>query len=284
MLYNWRTSTDYPWTKALPEKVPIKGMIFLGCSFTWGQGLYYYSNLNSLREPPPNCYDSLIVSTSHVKFLESVRYPRIVARHFNTFEHVAPFNGGSNEGAIEWAMKEIFSNPNHNYKYSDFEDYSHVIFQLTQWERNHISIENNDGIIDVHNGLHRVHPEVLTEYLLKNNMTMNEFEIMGMKNNLREVKEFLMFLESKGIKTYVMSWPDYYHPFILEDDFLRDRYLTFSYKEKQFTSIENLMDHNPEMRINSDYSEFRDTPKDHHPSLKCHQLMAETVIKKIKTE
>ena len=44
-----------------------KGMIFAGCSFTWGQGLYYYSNLSTLKEPPPDCYDSKLLTGSHIR-------------------------------------------------------------------------------------------------------------------------------------------------------------------------------------------------------------------------
>ena len=29
----------------------MKGLVFGGCSFTWGQGLYYYSDLPRLKEP-----------------------------------------------------------------------------------------------------------------------------------------------------------------------------------------------------------------------------------------
>ena len=28
----------------------MKGIIFAGCSYTWGQGLYYYSGLETLKE------------------------------------------------------------------------------------------------------------------------------------------------------------------------------------------------------------------------------------------
>ena len=65
-----------------------RGMIFAGCSFTWGHGLYYYSNLPTIKEPPPDAYDAKLVNYSHLKFMESVRYPRIVADHFNSFEFV----------------------------------------------------------------------------------------------------------------------------------------------------------------------------------------------------
>ena len=39
-----------------------KGMVFAGCSFTWGQGLYYYSGMDTLQEPPPNHYKHELVS------------------------------------------------------------------------------------------------------------------------------------------------------------------------------------------------------------------------------
>ena len=50
--------------KTKSDKV-YKGMVFAGCSFTWGQGLYYYSNLPTLKEPPPDAYNSNLVNHSH---------------------------------------------------------------------------------------------------------------------------------------------------------------------------------------------------------------------------
>ena len=47
--------------KIKDDKV-TKGIIFAGCSFTWGQGLYYYSNMETLKEPPPNQYDVTLVA------------------------------------------------------------------------------------------------------------------------------------------------------------------------------------------------------------------------------
>ena len=36
--------------KTKSDKV-YKGMVFAGCSFTWGQGLYFYSDLPNLYMP-----------------------------------------------------------------------------------------------------------------------------------------------------------------------------------------------------------------------------------------
>ena len=38
---------------------------------------------------------------------------------------------------------------------------------------------------------------------------------------------------------------------------------------------------NPEMTIKYDFDNFVDPPKDHHPSLKCHNIIANSIIKKI---
>jgi hypothetical protein len=79
-----------------------KGIIFAGCSFTWGQGLYYYSNMSTLKEPPPDMYDTSLVTTAHLKFMESIRFPRLVSNNFKTFEIVHPDNGGSDDKTCDY--------------------------------------------------------------------------------------------------------------------------------------------------------------------------------------
>ena len=80
----------------------MKGLIFAGCSFTWGQGLYYYSGLDTLVEPEPDSYDANLLTDAHKRYMETLRYPRLVANHFNTFEVVSNQNGGSEETSIDF--------------------------------------------------------------------------------------------------------------------------------------------------------------------------------------
>ena len=281
-IIEWRKQHNYPWKKRLSTKKEIKGMIFLGCSFTWGQGLYYYSNLDSLREPPPDHYDTMVLTRSHIEFMKTLRYPRLVANHFNTFEYVAPHNGGSNQSTIEWCEDSIFGRHG-DYEPAKHSEISHLVFQLTQWQRKHFFVTHKGQTLDLNNYNHASSPR-FTDYLIDNNMTMDDFEDWGVQQNLIDVKNFLMSMEAHGIKTYIMSWPGYYLKHIENDDFLSSRFLTFSYKGKNYSSLDNLMFKNSEMIINSDFEEFVDTPKDHHPSAKCHRLIADTVIKKIESE
>jgi hypothetical protein len=65
----------------------MKGILFGGCSFTWGQGLYFYSELNRLTYPVNEfTYNDATVNDAHRKFRDTLRYPRLVANHFKTFE------------------------------------------------------------------------------------------------------------------------------------------------------------------------------------------------------
>ena len=65
-----------------------KGILFAGCSFTWGQGLYYYSGLETLKEPAPEQFDKKLIKDAHLRFMWTIRFPRLVANHFETFEIV----------------------------------------------------------------------------------------------------------------------------------------------------------------------------------------------------
>jgi hypothetical protein len=63
---------------------------------------------------------------------------------------------------------------------------------------------------------------------------------------------------------------------------MSDRLITFEYNDTSYDTIRTMMNENVELHINSDYEHFKIPPKDHHPSKKCHQIIADAVIKKIK--
>lgn len=268
----------------------IKGMLFAGCSFTWGQGLYYYSSLPTLGEPAPDCYDPALVTEAHKEFMRSVRYPRIVADHFKTWEVVHPFNGGSNFSAWAW-WKGHFENdgsievdvraPWMPKKTFNFNEFSHITFQLTQWQRNNFIVEwegkthqipfacvNQDEYRDIFIG-----------WLAKQNLDLEVFIERYIEQNIMEVKEFLQHFEANGVKAALFTWIPEYLKYIENDPWLKERFITLDYKGQTYKTIEELMRNNREMEIKYDYEHFDEPPKDHHPSLGCHKVMAENVIR-----
>ena len=62
----------------------MKGIIFAGDSFTWGQGLYFYSELPRLFYPPFNQYIGDNVTKSHRLFKNTKSFTRLVSNYFNT--------------------------------------------------------------------------------------------------------------------------------------------------------------------------------------------------------
>lgn len=281
---------------ALNDARVVKGLLFAGCSFTWGQGLYYYSNLPTLREPPPDCYDPTLVTAAHKRFMETVRFPRLVAQHFKTWEVVHPFNGGSNLSAIRWwrsSFNEMPSGPDHTNKEYDYSEFSHVFFQLTQWHRDNIVIEIDRHRYDVPMNIVlggpgcEEWPERFGRWLKMQNLTWDVWLEKYVDENVARVKKFLQEFESHGVQPVLILWPEVYNHEAVGDEYisriesdpwLNERLLRLKYEGRTFNSMEALMKAHSEMIIKTDVASFKDTPKDHHPSLKMHSVVADNII------
>lgn len=280
----------------------VKGLLFAGCSFTWGQGLYYYSNLPTLKEPAPDCYDPALVTAAHKRFMETVRFPRLVAQHFRTWEVVHPFNGGSNLSAIRWwrsSFNEMPPGPDHTIKEYEYSEFSHVFFQLTQWHRDNIVIEIDGKRFDVPMNIVlggpgcEEWPERFGRWLKMQNLTWDVWVSKYIDENVARVKAFLEEFERNGVRAVLILWPernnheavgDEYMSRIERDTFMNQRLMRIKYAGNSYNSMEALMAAHPEMTIKSDTASFKDTPKDHHPSLLCHRVMADNIIELLKSQ
>ena len=281
---------------ARPDSPVIKGMLFAGCSFTWGQGLYYYSNLPTLKEPPPDQYRAEYVTSAHKKFMESVRFPRLVANHFKTWEVVHEWNGGSNLSAIRWwrsSFNEMPPGQDHTHKQYDYSEFSHVFFQLTQWHRDNFIVEIDGQRHDIPMNIVlggpgcEEWPERFSRWLAMQNLTFDQWVEKYINENVARVKSFLEEFERNGVRSTIIIWPeqdnhnargDEYMSRIEKDPWLNERLMRINYNGNTYNSMEALMANNKEMVIKYDVNSFVDTPKDHHPSLKCHRVMADNII------
>jgi len=297
---------DFTKFKTRDPKV-TRGIAFGGCSFTWGQGLYYYSNLPTIKEPMPNHFARWLVKSAHISFMESVRYPRLVAKHFNTFEEVHPYNGGSDESAIDFWTRTFdptrdgvrhmnddgtysVSDPNYDYK-----EFAYFVYQFTQPERSRFKFtyQGKQYHFVVHYARNQSAPVVAASggtgnvvddfsafkgWLLENNMTYEQWEDLHRKNVVADVKTMLMNFETHGVKTRILVWPNEMVNYVLADPWMKERFVTLYYKDMPVQSFAVLMDL-PEMKIDTDHQHFITTPGDHHPSLLCHQAVAESLIR-----
>ncbi len=265
----------------------MKGIVFAGCSFTWGQGLYYYSKLDTLREPLPNAYRPDYVTPAHRRFMYSFRWPRLVANHFKTFEVVQLQNGGSEDSSLGF-IKQVFNITsdnkhyiNENFSYSEIE---YVIIQTSQPNRNNYQY-NHKGK-DREFGVNNVGDKLdFYEWLIEDKKwTIDEWYQHLVYTEYHKIKDMMQFLEDKGVKTKILCWePDYLH-LIQSDEWTNERFIKLYYGDKQYESIRVMMNENKGLTINEDVDFFETPPQDHHPSLLCHEVIAKSVIKSLYPE
>lgn len=282
----------------IPKNTKVtKGIAFAGCSFTWGQNLWYYSNLSTIIEQEYNKYDPIYVNFTHKAFAEANRYPRLVAKHFNTYELCQPFNGGSNTTILDYwkdyALKQhqdnsqqSITNRNVRGPVYDIKDIDTFILQFTAWPRSDIKFEHRGKM---YGPMQRWsffvdHESLFYEYLEDNNISSERFFIDSKKDDVSMIRNFLLDLQKKGIRVYVLSWPHDLVEYILKDEWLSGNFIKIKYDNKEFTDIETLIEKYPEMNIMGDTEFFIKPPKDGHPSLKCHRVIADSIISHIEKE
>ena len=229
-----------------------KGMIFGGCSYVWGQGLYYYSNMETLVNPlHPFGYNPGLLKEAHHRFKEAVRYPRIVAKHFNSFELVHPQNGGANDQIVNY-WSNCFKNREKGAKVKGFQPDCY----------------------------HRERPynDMLLSYLEKNNTDFATLNNELITKSLNNVKSFLQECEENGVKTYILTYADEYLEGLKTDKWLSERFITINHASKNYECIDYMLKENPHLTIFKDHEMFDVPPNDSHPTLKCHRIIAQNII------
>lgn len=259
----------------------MNGIIFAGDSFTWGQGLYYYSKLPNLKVPKTGHYIDTYVTPAHRKFKDSKRFARLVANELDTFELSKIGNGGSDYESLEF-IDNIFKKD--GYKYNDI---SYVIFQTTQFMRSPFEIEIDGELQEMHFNhsimkMHNLH-DFFIEWLNKNNYTLDDYERLHINQIFNKIKNKFIELESNGIVCKIMCWTDEYIELIRADEYMNDKFITIKYDNKDINSFYELMEKYPEMMIKND-SYFEESVGDGHLSLNAHKIIADSIINNIKNK
>jgi hypothetical protein len=288
--------------KIKATQLKIKAMAFGGCSFTWGQGLHYYSALDSLKEDPSYGYFEGNHSIVHHLFREKWRWCSQVAQHFDTVALTHYNNGGANDQIVEYwdnsfrVSEEVPVKSFNKLKSHDltrpvsYSDFSHFVFQFTSWMRTGTEFWVNGElrsldtfqIGDVNSPHYR---EAFNAYLDTldipygpNNNKLGAFHESIIKKDVSSVKDFLQKLEENGIKTYVLCWLGEHTELIEQDEWLSKRFIQFNYNDKTYRCIEDMIK-DTQMDIEHDFEFFEEPPRDAHPSFKCHKVIANNVIK-----
>ena len=274
----------------------MKGIIFGGCSFTWGQGLYFYSDLKDLPYGTQNYgFNYKEVNESMLRYKNAVRFPRLVSQHFETFEVVKEDigklygNGGSEDETFLY-FDYVF-NVERKFKYNDFD---YMIIQLSNVWRNDFVFELNGvkyktKIMELLLYDHIEKEILLTEELEKfceiNNITFEDLRNLLIKQQFKRLKETVILYQKKGIKVKIINWLNDLVTLIKNDEILSSTFITLFYEDKEFETIQELIDYDNNLEIEHDFNFNKGmSVQDKHPNKKCHKIIADSIIKNIENE
>lgn len=270
----------------------MKKILFAGDSFTWGEGLQFYSGQKDVFFPKSHKFDPKLISNSQMEFIINNRFPTLVGNHFNKENVLRADNGGSNT----WSIKFIneLKNPN---------EISHIIYQLTDVYREEFEFTHNDENIKIYvddilynryddteynfksseKYLDRKkHYDLFFKYYKNNFKSIEEFEIYFIKQSLIKIKKELLKHIANGVNVYFLNWRIHYTPILLKDKFFSKRLIKFKYLDKTYPDLETLCNNErPELSNQYVFRTFKVLISDSHPSLLGHRIIAENIIKKI---
>ena len=284
-------------------------IIFAGCSFTWGQGLWSYSP-TKLKVPTVNEYlkGAGIPEPADIFRIEN-RWATQVAMRFHAREIIKRHNGGTDEESIRF-IDEIKQNNVHRHSLLTenviWENVNYVIFQTTQAYRSGFAFFQNgieycifsesnlknleriekikrdkNGNInyteDVDNGI-----DIFLDWLIDNNHTVEDFEKLHTKFISNKILNKLKNLEKEqNIPTLLLCWTPEYLPHFLNDEFASERLVKLKYNGEEFDTISCIINKYKKFEIQYDSTTLHDDGGDGHPSLECNQIIKDAVIGKI---
>jgi hypothetical protein len=265
----------------------MKGIIFAGCSFTWGQGLYFYSDLSDVPKIGDVDYNDNKFKDSHFKFKDTLRFPRLVANHFNTFEVVKKQNGGSDNDSIEF-VNNLFDNSHSLFDKFTYDDFDYLIFQTSQIVRNKFKFDYGGKTYYINVlGKHHTYTEnemMFLNWLTDSGITYDQWYESFKIQVINKIKDFLLSIESKGIKTKILLWQDDLINLVESDSFLSERFVILYHEDKTYKCIDHLIKLNKGMTIGTDYENLVDPVHDKHPSKLCHNIISNSIIKNIENK
>jgi hypothetical protein len=283
----------------------MKGIIFAGCSFTWGEALELYSEYPTIRydyykqEHKGYYFPEAVMyqKPGHIKFIESNRFARKVAQHFNTFDLVYPKNGGSLT-----TMRKFISSSLLEYE----GDIEYIVLQFTEILRDvyiHDKCTNDCCSISVREILNdRISYECnelsLDEYKKYKSYELynryfngktpididNEYSITELIKTLK----FLLDIQKTGIKIKLLgTWTNDIQKYenlknidLELYNFYKENLVSIESDGKEYETIFSVYNSKSEYRIATDLP----WSNNDHPSLKFHNLISNSIIKNIEND
>ena len=284
----------------------MRGIIFAGCSFTWGEGLELYSEYPTIRysfykqEHKGYYFPEAVMyqKPGHVRFIEANRFSRKVAQHFNTFDLVHPKNGGSLSTMRKFIASSLL----------EYEgDIEYIVLQFTEVLRDvyiHDNCINDCCDISVREILNDRVSYECKELSLNDYSKYKSYELynkffsgktpleIDMEYSIKELVKTLRYLknitETTDIKVKLLgSWTNdnqKYENLKNVDlelyQFYKQNLVPIETKKRTHETIFTAYNSEPEYRIATDLP----WSNNDHPSLEFHNVLTKSIIKNIEND
>lgn len=231
-----------------------------GCSFTWGESLYFYSDLPNLPFSENHNFKIDSITDEMVKFKNEHRYLNLLSKELQIpYKYLNDdANGGSIVGSNHSLLYDIPT------KYKDTKLF---IWQITDWTRDVVG----NNIFNVMNPI-------------------NFFELMDghIQKVIYFIKRIIDEFEKNGTSVILFSWQrdvvehDLYQKFFIE----KDIHMDIECEGETFICFNDIiMSPNEKFQKYAVFYDFKDKglqKNDTHLNLKGHELIKKNLIKKIK--
>lgn len=227
-------------------------ILFLGDSFTWGQGLqipYWLligKTIDEINNTMPPKHPAELYDYNSDKYRKEHHFPNLVSKKLNK-SYVTKFgNGGSNEDMIR-----IIENL---YSHMDLNGIEFIIVQFTELFRD----ENSRN-----------------EYMRISNSGMNENQAVEyiVKSTISKINEKINGL-GENLKWYGVSWRSEFGN-SLKDNY-PNNYIPLKYNNIEFSSFDSLLSKHHELIVGSKYG-----VEDGHLSEEGHEVISNSIVDRI---
>ena len=271
----------------------MKGILFAGDSFTWGEGLHLYSDLPDIHYNEVS-FNHCRYTPAHKDWINANRFSRRVANHFETFDLVRYHNGGNNNEIFDFIdnIEKVYAD-----RYVDAQDSTHRMFRYKMIDFDYIVVQLTDmfraKVQFIHNGIIKkcnirsedsIKETEFDKYLQEmHNNDIKKFIDIFLDGFAKRVEQKFKQYESMGVKKCLIhTWQNELIPYIKNNSFLNDRFIEYNVNGNIVSSIWDLQLRNG-MSISDDpyFTTISKSVVNGHTSLKAHKIQAEAIINKI---
>jgi len=241
----------------------------LGCSFTWGESLQFFSGLDSVvwKEKRPSFPEvEKTLDYAQLEFIKENRYPALLSKKLGVNYLTQSKNGGTNNESLLKAQY-FYANEENCKKYKNF------IIQVTHFSRDPIVFKLPNG----------------------ENISITDASCIRKEFNLFEIDDskiiydsYLYFYDKlydfikklNDINVYIICYPDDSIETLLNHP-LKEYHVPLEYNEKYYNSTMELSNANPNLEIQHYFAKKNLNKGDNHLTLEGHKIISDSIYNKI---